>query len=115
MNGLTYEFIRGPLLSAVLILVVIFHIYRIVQLFQATSRLPRKKPGVRNREARNRYVDRWRQFIVAGIQKFRTHFRNTIFGMNPVAVWTTTVYHLIIFISFFLWRDTMSCWTSPGG
>jgi ferredoxin len=96
-----YEFIRGPLLSLVLILVAGLHIFRIFQFFHATSRLPDNRSATRPPKDFKQRLGGLMRSIPAGFRKFRTHFRNTIFGMNPVAVWTAAVYHLIIFAAFF--------------
>lgn len=101
-----YEFIRGPLLSAVFILVVIFHLYRIFQFFRATTCLSNNKSPKKTaiRPPSKSVKQRLRESILsipAVIRQLRIHFRNSIFGMNPVAVWTTTVYHLLIFIALF--------------
>jgi len=96
-----YEFLRGPLLSAVFILTVVLHIYRIFQFFNATTRLPDKRTKIR--QAKN-FLQRLRtsmRSIPTGIHEIRIGFHNTIFGMNPVAVWTTAVYHLVIFLALF--------------
>jgi ferredoxin len=93
-----YELLRGPLLSAVLILVVILHFYRIFQFFHATTRLPDLKIGERWPQ---KLPGKKKPFIPAAFRHIRTHFQNTIFGINPVAVWTTIVYHLVIFAALF--------------
>ncbi len=94
-----YELFRGPLLLVVLIFVAVLHIYRIFQFFHSTTRLPDSKHGKTTPEKR---PGRKKSYIRTLPRHIRVHFRNTIFGINPVAVWTTMVYHLIIFAAFFL-------------
>ncbi len=101
-----YALVRGPLLTVVLIVVAGLHIYRVVQFFRATIPLPdRISPKLKTKphqpERVRKRVRELASFIRASLHKFRINIRNTIFGMSPVAIWTTTVYHLVIFAALF--------------
>ena len=107
MNISWYELFRGPLLSVVLIVVAVLHIYRVVQFFRATTPLvdgnrPEKK--AKRRHSPKSLQERLYALpgsLLARFRQIRFNIRNSIFGMNPVAVWTTTVYHLTIFAALF--------------
>jgi ferredoxin len=96
-----YEFIRGPLMSVVSILVAAGIGFRIYRFFRFTSRIPSDK-SVKNRTSLTRQPrPGFKQVVSRRIQSARIHYRNTIFGMTPVTTWTTVVYHAVIFTAVF--------------
>lgn len=101
-----YELFRGPLLTVVLIVVAVLHVYRAFQFFRATERLSNRKSSKTKTKPHQpkRFLKRLHEFaafITARLHKFRLNIRNSIFGMNPVAIWTAAVYHLVIFAALF--------------
>ena len=92
-----YEFIRGPLTLGVVLLVVGGLLFRIWQFFHATIRQPATHAVDNSMVPSSPPAETGRRRISALWHTLRTHFKNTIFSMNPVVVWITAVYHGIIF------------------
>jgi len=96
-----YELIRGPIMTATLILFTALLIYRVGHFYMATTRLPAK--CVAN-GARPSLLARLRGHfgsIPRRLHKARTHYRNSILGMTPYTILLTAAYHVIIAVAIF--------------
>ena len=99
MNVDLYELVRGPLMSSTLILFIAGLGYRVFQFFKATTRLPRIAPLINDRRTVNPRVNKRFQAIPQILRRVRIHYRNSIFGMTPVTMWLTVVYHVILVLA----------------
>lgn len=96
-----YELIRGPVMTGTFILFTVCLVYRVVQFFLATFRLPPKTTA--NGTGKTLRFG-FRNYIRSGpkkLRKIRTHYRNSIFGMMPLTVWLTVAYHAVIVAAIF--------------
>ena len=99
MNLDLYELVRGPLMIGTLIFFLVGLALRVFQLFKFTYHLPRTAPPTDDsRTIKPRLIDRL-HVIWQLLRRMRTHYRNSIFGMTPVTMWLTVVYHLIIVLA----------------
>jgi ferredoxin len=99
MNVDLYELVRGPLMSSTLILFITGLGYRVFQFFKATTRLPRTAPPINDRRTVKQRVNETIKAVPRILRRMRTHYRNSIFGMTPVTMWLTVVYHVILVLA----------------
>jgi ferredoxin len=99
MNVDLYELVRGPLMSSTLILFIAGLGYRVFQFFKATTRLPRTAPPINDRRTVKQRVNETIKAVPRILRRMRTHYRNSIFGMTPVTMWLTVVYHVILVLA----------------
>ena len=96
-----YELIRGPVMTGTVILFAACLVYRIVQFFRATFRLPLKTTVHGSREPRRFGFRELIRSVPKKLRKLRTHYRNSLFSMMPFTTWLTVVYHAIIVAAIF--------------
>lgn len=93
--------IRGPVMTATLILFTACLVYRVGQFFLATFRLPPKTTANGTRQTLQFGFREHIQSVPQKLRKARTHYRNSVFGMTPFTICLTVVYHAIIVAAIF--------------
>jgi ferredoxin len=96
-----YAMIRGPAMTGSLIFFTACLAFRVGQFFLATSRLSPKTTVNDTRQTVSFSLRKRIQSVPQQLRKASTHYRNSIFGMTPLTIWLTVVYHVIIAAAIF--------------
>ena len=91
MNVDLYEWVRGPLMSATIVLFIVGLAFRVFQFFRVTTRLPHSSRNDRDPPYPKPGTQKRFRGIYHTLLKMRIHYRNSIFGMTPATMWLTVI------------------------